>query len=115
VAAALYYFFVDNPQSYWEINGLVTYPLEVEATARPYVGAGLTIGRLSTDGEVDGESVASGSESEIGLNALAGVRFPQLSVPLFVEVRLSTLRFVDAAGGESSGIYLTGGFLFGGR
>ncbi|MHB1225045.1 MAG: hypothetical protein ACYC2G_13545 [Gemmatimonadaceae bacterium] len=122
-SAGLDYYFMDDAeasgikvsQNFLEATALVTYPLPIESAAKFHVGGGLNLGRLSTKLEAGEQGEASVSDSEIGLNALAGVSFPQLALPVFVELRLSTLRMTYGSLDESSGLYLTTGFMFGGR
>lgn len=106
-------------QKYWEVNGSVAYMIPIKAAARPYAGAGLSLGKLSSSASAEVEEMLPGntSGSMMGLNLLAGVRFPQVSVPFFLELRLSTIQFAadGSSEGEKGGIYLTGGLLFGGR
>lgn len=112
-------FGVTRGHSYWEAGAFATIPVERETTAKPYLGAGLTLGRASTvTREVDGQPVDRDGESStsIGLNLLAGVRFPSLGLPMFVEARVAPLRqFVAAAAGQPSFLYLSVGITFGGR
>jgi opacity protein-like surface antigen len=102
------YFFPDCPEdldcSYWEINANVAVPLVVSGFS-PYVGTGLNIARVSIDAEeVDG---FGGSETDIGLNLLAGLRIPVGGISGFGEVRY------ELAGGEQ--LVFTLGALLGGQ
>ena len=72
--------------TYWEINGNVNYVLPVRSEyVRTYLGAGLNVAYASVDlGSVS--PGLSGSETEIGLNLLAGVHGTSRINP-FGEVR----------------------------
>lgn len=115
-AAGLDYYFVEDvrvgtfeqKQSYWEITLLASHPFAAAGRAVPYLGGGLNIGRFGISQESDGRE-SGGSSTEMGLNALAGIRFGDGAPPLFVELRLSSLRFITFGGRESSGLYLTAG------
>lgn len=79
--------------TYWEINLNGHYPIEMqgESSLMPYVGGGLNVAHVSA--EFGG---FSSSETEIGLNLLAGNKFAPMGngmVP-FVEFR------IELSGGE---------------
>ncbi|MDV3207377.1 MAG: hypothetical protein LOY04_09960 [Rhodococcus ruber] len=92
--------------SYWEINGNLAIPLAA-ADIDPYVGAGLNIARFSADysGTVPGVDL-EGSDTDVGLNLLGGLRFMLSSLSAYAEARL------ELGGGEQ--FVITGGVLVGG-
>lgn len=100
------YFFVDCGEgvdcSWFEINANGAYNLAAESL-HPYVGAGLNVTRVSVD--LDG--FGDGSDTEVGINLLGGLKFPGTSITPFAEARLTV------GGGEQ--FVLTGGILFGGK
>ncbi|HSJ13193.1 MAG TPA: hypothetical protein VK939_02185 [Longimicrobiales bacterium] len=100
------YFFPDCPAdldcSYWEINGNLAVPFAVSGLS-PYAGAGLNIARIDVGLE---DSDFSGSDTEIGLNLLGGLRFPIGGVSAYGEARL------ELGGGEQ--FVLTFGAMVGG-
>lgn len=87
------YFFPDN-FDYWEINANV-FNLFRTRNARviPYAGGGLNIARISN----------GGSDTEVGLNLLGGLRLPGRSRP-YLEAR------VELGGGEQ--FVVTLGWMF---
>jgi hypothetical protein len=100
------WFFPDEPvgqdRTYWEVNGNLAYNFKIpEApTISPYVGAGLGIAHLSIDHDDGRES----SDTDLGLNLLAGTQFHATTVIPFVEFR------IELAGGDQ--FVITGGVLF---
>lgn len=90
-------FFPDAPADYWEINGNVLYNFEIPdlPSLRPYAGGGLHLARVSSD---------VGGDTDLGLNLLAGNKFPLDGFTPFAELR------VELGGGEQ--FVLTGGVLF---
>jgi hypothetical protein len=103
------YFFLDCDSaltdfdcSWWEININGAIPL-TSAAVDAYVGGGLNFARIAIDTGLGPE----GSDSEVGLNVLGGLRFPLGSLSAFGEARLSL------AGGDQ--LVLTFGTLFGSR
>lgn len=92
--------------SYWEINGNLAIPLAASGID-PYVGAGLNIARFSADydGVVPGVDI-EGSDTDVGLNLLGGLRFLISSLSAYAEARL------ELGGGEQ--FVITGGILVGG-
>jgi opacity protein-like surface antigen len=99
------YFFPDCGDldcTYWEINTNVAFPIIV-AGIDPYVGAGLNLAHVDagTEGGLD-----AGSDTDVGLNILGGIRFPLRGVTAFGEARY------EVAGGEQ--FVLTFGALIGG-
>ena len=100
------YFFPDCPDdvdcTYWEINSNLAIPL-VASGIDPYVGAGLNIAHVSA--ELEGSDLG-GSDTEVGLNLLGGLRFPLGGVSAFAEGR------IELGGGEQ--FVLTFGALLGG-
>lgn len=104
--ASLDYFFIDCPSSascsYIELNANAALPIPLEGSPlNPYVGAGLHLARAAVSvGDI------SNSDSEIGLNLLAGSKFPAEGrrwTP-FAELRLGI------SGGEQ--LVISGGILF---
>ncbi len=105
--ASFDYFFPDEPAgvdgTYWEINGNLGYTIpNVKGNVAPYVGGGLNIAHAS----VTVTGFGSGSDTEVGLNLLGGVKFKSRTSRLapFVEAR------VELGGGEI--FVLTGGVVF---
>lgn len=101
--ASFDYYFWDCPGvdcSYFEINGNLLYPLMVEGFD-PYLGGGLNIARASVE-----TSVGDVSDTEVGLNLLAGAEFDLGDLGAFAEIK------GELAGGEQ--LVLTFGILFGG-
>ncbi|HSH45277.1 MAG TPA: hypothetical protein VK966_05450 [Longimicrobiales bacterium] len=94
----------DVDVSYLEINANLAYPLELEELD-PYVGAGVNVARFSLSSDVAG--VPDTSDTEIGVNLLAGLNFFLGSFDAFTEARL------ELGGGEQ--FVLTAGLLFGGQ
>jgi len=100
------YFFPDCESdlvdcSYFEFNGNVAAPVQVEGTLKPYVGAGLNMARAS----VDVQGVGGGSDTQLGLNLLGGLRFAIGSLSSFAEAR------VELSGGEQ--FVVTWGIMLG--
>lgn len=101
------YFFPDDggsgdiDLSYWELTGAVVrdFTFSGETSARPYVGAGLNIARVSLSGF--GDSV---SDSETGLALLAGSHFGRGRITPFAEMRIAL------SGAEQ--FVVSGGILF---
>jgi opacity protein-like surface antigen len=92
--------------SYWELNANLAVPIAASGID-PYAGAGLNVARLSYDYDSDDfPDVEVGSDTEIGLNLLAGLRFPVGGLAAFLEGRF------EISGGEQ--FVLTGGVLLGG-
>jgi opacity protein-like surface antigen len=102
------YFFPDDAGTgadvtYWEINANGIYKFAASGgSLAPYIGAGLNYAR----GSVAISGIGSGSESDVGLNLLGGIRFnTSRSLQPFAEAR------IELGGGEQ--LVLAGGFLFG--
>ncbi|MFC1544444.1 hypothetical protein ACFL4Y_04235 [Gemmatimonadota bacterium] len=80
-------FFPGENQSYWEINGNVTFPIPMSdgGTMSPYFGGGLRLARYGVDVPGFGEA----DDTELGLNLLVGSQFASRGkwAP-FVELRL---------------------------
>jgi hypothetical protein len=95
-------FFPDGDFDYWEINGNAVYNFEIVGapSLRPYAGGGLNVAHTDFDDDVAGGS----SDTDLGLNLLAGTKFPLEGFTPFVEVR------GEISGGEQ--LVITGGFLF---
>lgn len=104
-SAAFDYFFPEKPPladdvEYWEVNVNAAYIIPVNhPSLSPYAGAGLNIARGTVEGA--GGSV---SETDLGLNLLAGVKYVTGAIVPFGEVRL------EIGGGEQ--FVLTGGLAF---
>ena len=75
--------------SYWELNGNVVLDIPVGGTFAPYVGAGLNYAEASGSVSAGGISI-SASDSEVGANLLAGLRFGSAGPSPFLEGRYST-------------------------
>lgn len=97
-------FFPDGDFDYWEINGNAVYNFEIVGapSLRPYAGGGLNVAHFDFDDNVLEDD--GGSDTELGLNLLAGSKFPLEGFTPFVEVR------GEISGGEQ--LVITGGFLF---
>lgn len=95
-------FFPDEDFDYWEINGNAVYNFEIVGapSLRPYAGGGLNVAHVDFDDDVPGGD----SDTDLGLNLLAGSKFPLERFTPFVEVR------GEISGGEQ--LVITGGFLF---
>lgn len=97
------YFFPDCDEcSYFEFNGNLAVPVDVEGNLNPYVGAGLNMARFSAD--VPG---VDSSNTDLGLNVLGGLKFALGPFASFGEARF------ELGGGEQ--FVLTFGVLFGGN
>jgi opacity protein-like surface antigen len=100
------WFFPDEPvgqdRTYWEVNGNLAYNFNIQSapSISPYVGGGLNIAHLSKEFEDGRDS----SDTDLGINLLAGTQFGTKAVTPFVELR------VELAGGEQ--FVITGGLLF---
>jgi hypothetical protein len=95
------YFFPDNAAlDYWEINANVLHAIPLQGSPiGVYVGTGLNVAHASLDTEG-----INGSDTQIGLNLLGGLRWNGAPVMLFGEVRW------ELEGGEQ--FVLTGGAMF---
>lgn len=95
-------FFPDGDFDYWEINGNAVYNFEIVGapSLRPYAGGGLNVAHTDFDDEIPGGD----GDTDLGLNLLAGSKFPLEGFTPFVEVR------GEISGGEQ--LVVTGGFLF---
>lgn len=105
--ASFDYFFPGSSITFWEVNANATYTIpRVQAPVAPYVGAGLNFSHVGTPSvSVPGfGTVGGGSSSYVGLNVLAGVRYPAGKVTAFGEVKFE-LR-------TGSQLVLTAGALF---
>lgn len=93
-------FFPDGPAEYWEINVNLWYHIRTGggSNALPYVGGGLNIGHVSSDGDFD--------DTDVGLNLGGGVRFGFTNTIPFLEARVTV-------GGDEQ-LVIGGGVLFGG-
>ncbi len=95
------YFFPEKPRladdvEYWEVNLNVVYTIPVNhRSLSPYAGGGLNIARRTVD---------TASETDIGANLLAGVRYVAGPIVPFGELRF------ELGGGEQ--FVLAGGLLF---
>lgn len=98
-------FFPDGDFDYWEINGNAVYNFEIVGapSLRPYAGGGLNVAHRDPD-SVEAPADDVGSDTDVGLNLLAGSKFPLEGFTPFVEVR------GEISGGEQ--LVITGGFLF---
>lgn len=101
------YFFPDDAPgvdvSYWEVtaNGVYRF-VQRTSTVLPYVGGGLVLGRSS----VDVTGLGDASDTELGLNLLAGIRFGAIGAVIpFAEARFGIK--------DGSQLILSGGVFFG--
>jgi opacity protein-like surface antigen len=85
--------------SYWELNFNGAVPLTAEGF-NPYVGAGLNLAHNSVDTAVGG-----GSNTDLGINLLGGLRFTVGTLSAFAEAK------IELSGGDQ--FVLTLGALFG--
>lgn len=90
----------------WELNGNALLPLFAAQDFIPYLGAGIGISRLSVD-EDSGTTTEFGTDTDIGLNLLGGVRYRGTRVTTFGELRKNV-------GSGDDPFYVTFGVLFGG-
>lgn len=101
------YYFVDCGEgdcSTLDFNANAAYSIMPASTLDLYVGGGLNIMRISVDlGEADV------SETDTGINILAGVKFPGTTIRPFAEGRYTL------AGDFENRFTITGGLLFGPR
>ncbi|NIR43320.1 MAG: porin family protein [Gemmatimonadetes bacterium] len=95
------YFFPEKPPStedveYWEVNLNAVYRIPIDhPSLSPYAGAGVNIARSTID---------SASQTDVGANLLAGVKYVAGPVVPFGELR------VELGGGDQ--FVLAGGLLF---
>lgn len=85
----------------WELSGNLYYNFRIEGAEGlfPYVGPGLNIGHVDTDGP------AGGDDTELGVNFVAGTKFQAAErFTPYAEVRL-------VAGGVQD-VVITGGLMF---
>ncbi|WP_420448373.1 outer membrane beta-barrel protein [Candidatus Palauibacter sp.] len=75
--------------NYWELNGNVVLDISVGGTVAPYAGAGINYVEASGSVSAGGISIST-SESEVGANLLAGLRFGSAGPSPFLEGRYST-------------------------
>ncbi len=99
-----WYFPSDNAGvsiNYWEINANVKYGIPVSnALFGPYVGSGLNFAHAS----VSSQGLPGLSDSDLGLNLMAGTSFNTGRYNPFAELR------VEVGGGEQ--VILAGGLMF---
>lgn len=74
-----------NGCSYFEATAGVLYRFDIGETALPYAGGGLNWGRISYDTNVPG----FGADSEIGLAAMGGIRFPLGNLTAYTDARIT--------------------------
>jgi hypothetical protein len=91
-------FFPDNDNNHFELNGNIAYGFSIEGNNSlfPYVGSGLSLAHMS-----DGND---NSNTDLGLNLLAGTAFAAEHLSPFVEARF------EVGGGEQ--LVITAGVLF---
>ena len=101
IGSADFFFPGDVDVSYFELNAGLAYSFSIEGKADllPYVGGGLNLARVSA--EFLGETI---SDTEMGLNLLAGSRFGTGRLKPFAELR------IELSGGEQ--FVLAAGILF---
>jgi len=89
---------------YWELNGNIVYDFEVKTSTKltPYVGGGLNVAHASA--KVSTPLPASSSNTDLGVNLMAGLEFGAGRVRPFVELK------VELEGGDQ--FVITGGILF---
>ncbi len=87
---------------YYEINANLIYEIDLPAASNvaPYLGAGLNLAHLSITEEMGG---LENSDTDLGLNVLAGLNFPLVGFTPFVEIRL------EIEGGEQ--FVIAGGIM----
>ena len=73
----------DLDLSFWEVNGNVVYEFPTEGV-RPYLGGGVGFARRTFD---DVNDIFDDERTELGVNALGGLKFGDDPVEGFVEVR----------------------------
>lgn len=97
----------DEPQgvdlTYWELNANLAYPIPADGL-RPYAGGGLNIAHANVDVE-DNAFFEDASDTEVGLNLLAGLQFLVGDLDAFAEARF------ELGGGEQ--FVLSAGILLG--
>lgn len=87
--------------NYWEINANVKYGIPVNnALFGPYVGSGLNFAHAS----ISAQGFPGASDSDLGLNLMAGTSFNTGRYHPFAELRL------EIGGGEQ--LILAGGLMF---
>jgi len=101
-----------------DTNLLLPFALENEWVT-PYIGGGLAVTRLSTDGGLFGSAqdtpAPMESTTDYGINALAGVLFGVGSIRPFVQLRATLGNhaiYADEAGEPGEGFAMTAGVLF---
>jgi hypothetical protein len=94
-------FFPDNNNNYFELNGNIAYGFSIEGNNSlfPYVGSGLSLAHASGGGP-GGDN----SDTDLGLNLLAGTAFDAERLRPFIEARF------EVGGGEQ--LVITAGVLF---
>jgi hypothetical protein len=97
------YFFPGDNVDYWEVNLNFAYaiPGVTSTEIEPYAGAGINIANASVD---VGGAVGTASNTDVGANLLAGIKYPIGNAMTFGEVRL------ELGGGEQ--FVVTGGVMF---
>jgi hypothetical protein len=74
----------DFDLKFWELNGNIVYAFSTDTGAQPYVGAGIGIARR-TFHNID--NVFNDDRTEVGINALGGIKFGAGAVHPFFEAR----------------------------
>jgi len=104
------YFFPDDglfgssgDVDYYEINGNLIYDISLPKATNvaPYIGAGLNLAHKSFTEESPGTDI---SDTNLGLNVLAGLNFPLVGFTPFVQARL------EIEGGDQ--FVVAGGVMF---
>lgn len=104
IGSADYYFMDCEDCSVLDFNANAAYSIMPMSTLDLYVGGGLNIMRIS-----DNFGEADISETDTGINILAGVKFPGSTIRPFAEGRYTL------AGDFENRFTITGGLLFGPR
>lgn len=101
------YFFPDCPGSSChlvELNPNAVVPFEIDASVTPFVGAGLHLARAKWSVR---DASVSGTETDVGLNILGGIKFPVANLSGFAEGKFGL------SGADH--FTLSAGVLFGGQ
>lgn len=97
------YFLVEDPLSFWQINGNLLYDLK--SVPNLYLGTGLNYSKSSVDDSGTGAcSIVDCSSSDIGLNILGGYKLGSGKMAPFIQARF------ELGGGEQ--FVVTGGIRF---
>ena len=79
---------VQSDVDYWEVNGNLGIVIPTDNSSfTPYLGTGLNVGRVSGRVAISGVGETSETDTHVGLNLFAGVRFGSESTRPFAEAR----------------------------